>query len=211
MQDYLLNALVTLFVAVDPIGLAPIFAAVTAGRPAATRRRIAIKASAIAAFILGGSTLVGAWLLEMLGISLAAFRIAGGLLLFLIALEMLFDLRNNRRAAAATENEGEGEAEETHDGVAAFPLAIPLIAGPAAISACILIASQAPSALGTVGLISIVIVVVGVCLAVFLLAGRIESFLGPSGRVVLTRLLGLILAALSVQFVADGIRQLATG
>lgn len=199
MSDYFLNAAVTLFVTIDPVGLAPAFLAVTAGSPGA-RLRIAALASLIAAGVLIGASLVGEWLLDALGISLGAFRIAGGLLLFLIAVEMLFDLRRGRAAAdlePMTDAEG--------DNVAAFPLAIPLMAGPAALSATILIASQAPEPAAIAGVDAIIAAIIAICFGVFLLAHRIDRFLGRTARIVITRLLGLILAALSVQFVADGV------
>ncbi len=202
MSSFLLHATVALLVAIDPIGLAPIFVALTDGRPSEARKRIALLASIIAACVLIGASIFGSWLLGALGISLPAFRIAGGLLLFVIAFEMLFDLRERRRSATI-----DPEAAADHDSIAAFPLAIPLIAGPAAISAVILLGSQAPDTLSVVGLDAIIAALVGVCFAVFLLADRIDRLMGRTGRIIVSRLLGLILAALAVQFVADGIQQ----
>jgi multiple antibiotic resistance protein len=201
MRDYLLNAVVTLFVTIDPPGLAPLFMVLTAGRSIAERRAVAIRATLIAAVVLVAFALVGEPLISVLGISLPAFRIAGGLLLFVIAFEMVFGRREERKSETA---QTVVERDDIRN-VAVFPLAIPLIAGPGAISATILLASQAPDASGTAGLIAIIVLMIGACLAVFLAADRIEKALGETGRIVVSRLLGLILAALSVQFVADGV------
>jgi len=201
MRDYLLNAVVTLFVTIDPPGLAPLFMVLTAGRSIAERRAVAIRATLIAAVVLVAFALVGEPLINVLGISLPAFRIAGGLLLFVIAFEMVFGRREERKSETA---QTVVERDDIRN-VAVFPLAIPLIAGPGAISATILLASQAPGASGTAGLMAIIVLMIGACLAVFLAADRIEKALGETGRIVVSRLLGLILAALSVQFVADGV------
>jgi multiple antibiotic resistance protein len=201
MRDHLLNAVVTLFVTIDPPGLAPLFMVLTAGRSIAERRAVAIRATVIAAIVLVAFALVGEPLINVLGISLPAFRIAGGLLLFVIAFEMVFGRREERKSETA---QTVVERDDLRN-VAVFPLAIPLIAGPGAISATILLASQAPDASGTVGLIAIIVLMIGACLVVFLAADRIEKVLGETGRIVVSRLLGLILAALSVQFVADGV------
>ena len=201
MLDYLVNATVTLFVTLDPIGLTPLFMAMTAGRPQGARRNIARTACVIAALVLMGSSLFGAWLLDSLGISLQAFRIAGGLLLFWIAFEMVFDLRGRRKAGALDET-------SDYESVAAFPLAVPLMAGPGSISATILIASQAPDAGSLIGLNAVIIVIILGCFALFLLSDPVERLLRRTGRIVITRLLGVMLAALSVQFVADGVRAL---
>jgi multiple antibiotic resistance protein len=208
--DYLLNALITLFVTIDPIGLAPIFVGLTRGMTKDQRRQTAIRATVTAAIILYAFALVGEGLLGFLGISLAAFRIAGGLMLFWIGFEMVFERRDQRKmanAARAIEEERTHDLADIHH-LAIFPLAIPLIAGPGAISATILIAASAPSTLGVVGLLVIVGALVGSCLAVFLLAGPLDRMLGKTGRIVLTRLLGVLLAALAVQFVADGVTEI---
>ncbi len=205
--DYLISALVTLVVVVDPIGLAPTFLAITHGLPPKARRQVAIRACLIAGGILVGSALIGDKLLATLGISLPAFRIAGGLLLFSIASEMVFGLRIERQSKAA-----EQALEEQVRNIAAFPLAIPLMAGPGAITATVLLAGKAagqPAMLGM--LIGVVAVVILVCLLVFFAAARIGKFLGITGNVVLSRLLGVLLAALAVQFVVDGVRALLAG
>jgi multiple antibiotic resistance protein len=200
--EYLVSALVTLLIVVDPVGLAPTFLAVTTGMSAAHRRQVAVRSSIIAALILIGTAMIGDWLLTTLGISLPAFRIAGGLLLFSIASEMVFGVRIERQSKTA-----EQAIEERVRNIAAFPLAIPLMAGPGAITATVLLASQAVGGpLALAGLIGTVMLVVLACLVVFLFASRIGHLLGITGNVVLSRLLGVILAALAVQFVIDGIR-----
>ena len=200
MINYLLNALFTLFVTIDPIGLAPMFMVLTSGFGPVVRRQAALRACITAGGVLVGFALVGEGLIGVLGISLSAFKIAGGLLLFAIAFEMVFERRAERKSAAAEKATG---ADLAH--VAIFPLAIPLISGPGAISATILLSSRATSWLEVVGLIAVIAALIGSCLLVFLAAPRIERALGETGRLVVSRLLGVILAALSVQFVADGI------
>jgi multiple antibiotic resistance protein len=211
--DYLLNALVTLLVTIDPIGLAPIFVGLTRGLSREQRRQAAVRATITAVLILYAFALVGEELLGFLGISLAAFRIAGGLMLFWIGFEMVFERRDQRKMASANKAIEEERAHEINDihHLAIFPLAIPLMAGPGAISATILIAASAPNAIGMIGLLVIITVLIGACLAVFLLAGPLDRLLGNTGRIVLTRLLGVLLAALAVQFVADGVTEIARG
>jgi multiple antibiotic resistance protein len=200
--DYLISALVTLLVVVDPVGLAPIFLAVTADLPAPARRQIAVRSSIIAGVILAGTALFGNWLLGKLGITLPAFRIAGGLLLFAVASEMVFGVRIKRESQQVEE-----AVEEHVRNLAAFPLAIPLMAGPGAITATLLLAGQAgPQPLLLAILLGVVAAVMAACLSVFLLANRVDRLLGITGNVVLSRLLGVILAALAVQFVIDGVR-----
>ena len=202
--DYAVSALLTLLVVVDPIGLAPTFLVVTEGLPAAARRSVALRASTIAGAILIGAALAGEWLFRTLGISLSAFRIAGGLLLFSIASEMVFGVRIRREGEAAEE-----AVEEHVRNIAAFPLAIPLLAGPGAITATVLLAGRANENPTLTGLLIAVVVVVAVASFVaFVLAGRISRLLGMTGTIVLSRLLGVLLAALAVQYVADGIHAL---
>lgn len=200
-------ALVTLVVVVDPLGLAPIFVAITEGLPGSARRQVAARAALIAAAVLVGFALVGNWALTMLGITLPAFRIAGGLLLFSIAFEMVFDFRGERQARTA-----ERAIEEHVKHLAAFPLAIPLIAGPGAITATLLLGGQAAGQpLRLAVLIGIIAAVIGVTAAVFLAAARVANLLGTTGNIVLSRLLGVVLAALAVQFVIDGVRAIVAG
>ncbi len=200
--DFAISALVTLLVVVDPIGLAPTFLAVTEGMPPAARRNVALRASVIAGAILIGTALIGNWLFRALSISLPAFRIAGGLLLFAIAFEMVFGVRMRREGKAA-----EAAVEEDVRNVAAFPLAIPLLAGPGAMTATVLLAGRADGHIILHGLLLAVIVLVALsCLVAFYFAEQISRMLGMTGNIVLSRLLGVLLAALAVQFVVDGIR-----
>jgi multiple antibiotic resistance protein len=200
--DQLFNSLVTLMVTIDPPGLAPLFLVLTKGMDRSQRRQVAVRASIIAFIILSLFAAIGIAVLSVFGITIAAFRVAGGFLLFYIAFEMIFERRQQRHEQSA-------ETAITRDmihNIAAFPLAIPLIAGPGAISATILLADASGGVQGRAALIGII----GICIAtsyiVFMLAERVDKFLGHTGRSILTRLLGLILAALAVQFVADGIR-----
>ena len=205
--DYAISALLTLFVVVDPVGLAPTFLAVTEGLPRTARFGIGLRATLIAGAILIGAVLIGNWLLTTLGISLAAFRIAGGLLLFFVAAEMVLGVRMRREGETA-----EKAIEEHARDIAAFPLAIPLLAGPGAITAALLLAGRADGDLLLTGtLIAVVIVVAAACLAAFALAERIGGLLGRTGNIVLSRLLGVLLAALAVQYVVDGTRTIFGG
>jgi multiple antibiotic resistance protein len=201
-MDYAVSALVTLVVVVEPLGLAPIFLGITQGLPSAIRRRIGLRAALIAAVILAGTAAAGNWLLSQLGISLPAFRIAGGLLLFSIASEMVFGIRFERQFRTA-----ERALEEDVTNMAAFPIAIPLVAGPGAMTATVLLAGQANARpLYVATLLVVIVIVIGLCIAVFEVASRLGSVLGATANIVLSRILGVVLAALSVQFVIDGIR-----
>ena len=205
--DFLVSALVTLLVVVDPLGLVPAFLAVTHGLPEKSRPQVALRACLIATAILTGSALIGDWLLRALSITLPAFRIAGGLLLFSIASEMVFGVRVTRQTEAA-----EQAIEERVRNIAAFPLGIPLMAGPGAITATVLLSGRAggdPVKLGI--LFAVIVAIMLLCLMVFLMATRIGKLLGVTANVVLSRLLGVLLAALAVQFVIDGVRQTIAG
>lgn len=202
MLDFALSAFVTLIVVVDPVGIVPAFLSAMHGLPASARRGVGMRAALIAALILAGTALVGNWLLARLGIGLPAFRISGGILLFVVAFEMVLGTRPAREV-----REAEQAIEEKVRNIAAFPLATPLIAGPGAITATLLLAGQAAGhAAALAGLIAIIAVVAAACAAAFLLADRVAHALGVTGNVVLSRLLGVILAALAVQFVIDGSR-----
>jgi multiple antibiotic resistance protein len=205
-MEFIKTAFVTLFVAVDPPGLAAIFLGLTTAMSVAQRKRTAYRSVVIAFGILVAAALGGQRLLDMLGIGIPAFRIAGGLLLFYIAAEMVFEKREERKSHSA-----EHAIEQDHpDDIAAFPLAIPLMAGPGAITATILQASAAHgSAWNFVALIGVIALVIGSCLATFLMARHIDRLLGTTGRLVLSRLLGVILAAMAVQIVGDGVMSFA--
>lgn len=192
-----LTSFVTLLVVIDPLGTAPIFVALTAGMAPKRRRVIALRACVIAFGVLTVFGLAGNAVLQGLGISLPAFRIAGGLLLFLIAVDMLFEKRTQRRE--------DREQDEDHD-PSVFPLATPLIAGPGAMAAMILLNTGTDvTALDKLEVHLVMLGVVLLVLAMFLVGGVIERALGRTGILVVTRLLGMLLAALSVQFVLDGL------
>ena len=202
LLDYLSAALVTLLVTLDPVALAPIFVSLTEGMTRHERRRVAVRASLIAFGILAFFGLGGEVLLRLLGVGIPAFRISGGLLLFWIAFEMVFERRNERKQHTADI----AITEDHIRNVAAFPLAIPLMAGPGAITAVILLAGRAD---GNVGYLSALLILIALgilsCLVVFSAADRVSRWLGVTGNVVLTRLLGVILAGLAVQFIIDGV------
>ncbi|HUN12771.1 MAG TPA: MarC family protein [Rhabdaerophilum sp.] len=201
--DYFLSALTTLLVTVDPPGLAPIFLSLTLGMTSAERRSVAVRATMIAGAIMLGFAFFGQPVLGALGIGFPAFRIAGGLLLFWIAFEMIFEIRTQRKSSVARTAI---DQDHIHN-VAAFPLAIPLMAGPGTITATMLLAGNAGGNTMKLGALVIVVATVSVaCLAVFLIADRLSKLLGVTGNLVLTRLLGVILAALAVQFVIDGVK-----
>lgn len=203
MNDFIASAVATLLVTLDPPALAPIFLSVTQGMTAQERRRVAMRACVIAFVIMAFFGIAGDATLKLLGVTIPAFRIAGGLLLFWISFEMVFERRNNRKAETA-------QIAITKDhiaNVAAFPLAIPLMAGPGAITAMLLLAGRTQGDFFMMGILLVITaLIIGVCLAVFFLADPIARLLGTTGNVVLTRLLGVILAALAVQFLIDGIK-----
>jgi multiple antibiotic resistance protein len=203
-MDSLFNAFVTMLVTIDPPGLAPLFLALTAGMNRAERMQVAMRASVIAFLVLALFAVAGAGILSVFGITLPAFRVAGGLLLFVIAFEMIFGRRQDRKERSA----GLAVTTDHIRNIAAFPLAVPLIAGPGAISATVLLAPRSAGIAATAALVAIVLACLLITLIVLALSERIDGFLGETGRSILTRLLGLILAALAVQFVADGIRAL---
>jgi multiple antibiotic resistance protein len=202
LRDFVTSAIATLLVVADPVFMSALFLGITNGMGKEQRREVALRASIIAFCILLAAGLGGAQLLGLLGISLSAFRIAGGLLLLSAAAEMVFDRRSQRLQATA-------EQAITVDhvrNIAAFPLAIPLMAGPGAITAMILLAGRADGRVEyLVALYAVAALVMAACFACFLMAQQISRLMGITGRAVLTRLLGIILAALAVQFVIDGV------
>jgi multiple antibiotic resistance protein len=196
-----LSAFVTFLVVIDPPGCAPIFAGLTREATRAERRSMAVRASLVAAGILLFFGLLGEDLLRMLGISLAAFRIAGGIMLFLIALEMVFEKRTQRRESRAQEV----EADPEHDDVSVFPMAIPMIAGPGSIASIMLLMARSDGLNESLVVLAALAAVLLLTLASLLAAGWLMRLLGHRMEAMLTRLLGVILAALAAQFVIDGI------
>ncbi|MEM1373031.1 MAG: MarC family protein [Pseudomonadota bacterium] len=193
---FYVTAFATLFVIIDPIGLAPLFVALTQGMAPRARRAIGLRACLVAFAILLLFGIVGESVLTFIGISLPAFRIAGGALLFLTALDMLFERRQERR---------DGQAETRAD-PSVFPLAIPLIAGPGAIATMILLTGQVEGDVAaTAGIFAVMSGVIGITLVLFLAGGLLERALGRTGINIVTRLLGMLLAALAVQFILTGL------
>lgn len=200
--DLFVSALATFFVVIDPPGCAPIFASLTAGSDAAHRRAMAMRSVAVASAILFAFAIFGEDFLRALGISLDAFRIAGGVMLFLIALEMVFEKRQERRESRAEEVKGKPE----HEDISIFPMGIPMIAGPGSIASAMLLMSRGnglTESLAVLGALGAVLVLTLACL---LLAGPLMRLLGQKVEGMITRVLGVILAALAVQFVLDGLR-----
>ena len=197
MLNDAINAATTLFVVIDPVGTAPIFLALTVGMTSTQRRRIALRGVLVGAGILVLFGLAGDAILRFVGISMPAFKIAGGLLLFMTALDMLFEKRTERR---------EKRAEETDSDPSVFPLATPLIAGPGSITSLILLMDdQAGNLAGQAMVMGVMLGVVLLAFILLLLSGLLERILRRTGTMVVTRVLGMLLAALSVQFVMDGL------
>jgi multiple antibiotic resistance protein len=195
---FLITTFATLFVVIDPPGLVPMFIALTIGMSPERRRAMALRACIIAAVLLMLFGIAGEAILGFVGISMPAFRIAGGILLFLTALDMLFERRTQRR-------EGQ-QADPDHD-PSVFPLATPLIAGPGAIASMILLVGESGGDwAGTGAVIGLMLAMIAVTYAFLLASPPLERMLGRTGTIVITRLLGMLLAALSVQFVIDGVR-----
>ena len=200
-QAEIVTAFVALFVVIDPIGLAPLFIALTRGMTAEARNRVGLRAVVVAFAILAAFSVGGQGLLRVIGIGIPAFRISGGILLFLIAIDMLFERRSERREKRSTD-------PAVMPDPSVFPLARPLIAGPGTLTTLVLLVSRHGS--DPVSLLTINLVVVGLLGLTFLLfrlGGYVERLLGHTGIVVITRLLAILLAALSVQFVLDGLRE----
>ena len=199
--DLLINAFVTLLVVVDPVSLVPIFGALTQGETEAERRRIAFRGVAIAAAVLVIFTLVGNALLSVLGISLSAFRIAGGVLLFFLAIDMVLVRDSGLRSTTVRE---QAEAAQRQD-ISVFPLAIPLIGGPGAITTMLLLNGRSSDLWVTFALLGVLMLVLALSLLSLLLTGRLMRLIGVTGSGVVSRVLGVLLAALAVQFIVDGL------
>ncbi|MEO1223561.1 MAG: MarC family protein [Pseudomonadota bacterium] len=232
MLELALTSFATLFVIIDPPGNLPIFISLTANTPAAHQRAMAIKAPIIALCVLLLFALAGESLLSFIGVEMSAFRIAGGLMLLLVAFEMVFDLRGKRRSnnahqihqrkqqavgttgAAAAQPAPQAAADQSDDGnpppvdISVFPMAIPILAGPGAITTVLLLMSQqTQGGVGDAIVLGVVVVLMAMCMALFLLSSKLDKLLGDTVTSVLTRLFGVILAALSIQFIIDGAKQ----
>ncbi|ONF95797.1 MarC family protein [Sphingomonas jeddahensis] len=201
MLELFVSSLITFFVVIDPPGCAPIYAGLTAGAGPVQRRAMAVRAIVVSSLILLVFALFGEPLLHGLGIELASFRIAGGIMLFLIALEMVFEKRTQRRedrAAKVTEEEAED--------VSIFPMAMPMIAGPGSIATVMLLMGRSNGLEQTLVVLAAMGTILLLTLAALLAAGPLMRLLGHKIEAVITRLLGVLLAALAVQFVIDGIQ-----
>lgn len=207
MIELFTSAFITLAVIIDPPGCAPIFAGLTKGAEAAHRRAMAIRSALVAWCILLFFALLGEPLLRTLGISLSAFRLAGGIMLFMIALDMVFEKRTERREERAREIEGTPEAED----ISVFPMAIPMIAGPGSIASIMLLSARADGTVEQLIILGAMTAVILLTLLALLLAGPLIAFIGAKLEAMITRILGVILAALAVQFVLDGLERSLPG
>jgi multiple antibiotic resistance protein len=202
MTDELVKFFVLLFVVVEPVTLVPVFAGLTEGASERYRRKMSLKAVFVSGIVLSLFALGGAWFIRMMGISIEAFRIAGGVMLFLIALEMVFA----RESGTKITSEEKTEVRQRED-ISVFPLAFPFIAGPGALATVLLtFGTLKPDALLTVGLLAVILLVLLVTLALLLLAPFVHRVMGVTGAHVVSRLAGVVLAALAVQFMIDGLK-----
>ena len=207
MIELFTTAFITLAVIIDPPGCAPIFASLTSGTDAVHRRNMAIRSAFLAWCILMFFALLGEPLLRTLGISLSAFRLAGGIMLFMIALDMVFERRTERREERAKEIEGTPEAED----ISVFPMAIPMIAGPGSIASVMLLTARADGVAQDVTVLLAMTVVILLTLVALLAAGPLMRLIGARLEAMITRILGVILAALAAQFVLDGLERSLPG
>jgi multiple antibiotic resistance protein len=196
-----ISSLITFFVVIDPPGCAPIYAGLSASASSLQKRAMAIRAVGVSALILFVFALFGEALLKGLGISLASFRIAGGIMLFLIALEMVFEKRTERREDRAAKVASDPEVED----VSIFPMAMPMIAGPGSIASVMLLMSRNSGIERSLVVLGAMVTILLLTLVALLAAGPIMRILGAKIEAVITRLLGVLLAALAVQFVLDGL------
>ena len=207
MIELFTSAFVTLLVIIDPPGCAPIFASLTSGTTSAHRRAMAIRSVAVAWCIMLFFALLGEPLLRTLGISLSAFRLAGGIMLFMIALDMVFERRTERREGRAEELIGTPEADD----ISVFPMAIPMIAGPGSIATIMLMSARAQGTIEGLIVLGALTAVILITLIALLAAGPLMKFIGAKLEAMITRILGVILAALAVQFILDGLEQSLPG
>ncbi len=208
---FFLSSVVTIFVVVDPLGVLPIFASLTAGMGFRYRAVMALKAVVIATIIMSLFALFGDELLTQVGIGMPAFRTAGGILLFIIGLEMVFERRTQRRTSIAERSMAEHELDNLDDegpeDISVFPLALPLLAGPGAMASILLLMSENQGQIGAqVTVILALVLVMALTFLLLISAVRLLDWAGETASIVITRIMGILLAALSVQFVFDGIR-----
>ncbi|MXO70771.1 MarC family protein [Alteraurantiacibacter buctensis] len=202
MIELFLSAFVTLFVVIDPPGCAPIYAGLTKGATVSQSRTMAIRACLIATAILLVFALFGQTLLGALHIELDSFRIAGGIMLFLIALDMVFEKRTQRREERAEKVAATPEVED----VSVFPMAMPMLAGPGAIAAVMLLQNEADGPQETLVVLAALGLVMVLTLLALMAASPLMKLVGARVEAVITRLLGVLLAALAAQYVIDGLR-----
>ncbi|NNF52344.1 MAG: NAAT family transporter [Gammaproteobacteria bacterium] len=203
MTEQLIKIFVVLFVVVEPLSLVPMFGALTSGASVRYRRKMALKSTFLAAIILFVFALSGNWFLGAMSISLDAFKIAGGLLLFMISLDMVFARQSGVRSTTVREQE---EARYKED-ISVFPLAFPLIAGPGAMATVLLLVGETDNdPVMYVGILGVLLLVLLLTLTFMLLTPVVMRLLGVTGANVISRLLGVVLVALSVQYVIDGVR-----
>ncbi|MEI6417592.1 MAG: MarC family protein [Sphingomonadales bacterium] len=210
MVQLFISAFVTLFVVIDPPGCVPIFSSLTAGTSARHRRDMAVRSILIGTVVLLLFALAGESFLSALGITLPAFKIAGGLMVFVIAVDMVFEKRTQRRENRAEEVKtsaaASGKPLEEED-ISVFPMAVPMLAGPGAIASVMLLTARTDSTLEEAVVLGALLAVLLLTLLCLLAAGPIMKLLGAKFEGALTRLLGVVLAALAAQFVIDGIKQ----
>jgi len=202
MIDELLKFFVLLFVVVEPVTLVPVFASLTDGASERYKRKMSFKAVTVSGIVLSLFALGGAWFIRVMGISIDAFRIAGGVMLFLIALEMVFA----RESGTKITSEEKTEVQQRAD-ISVFPLAFPFIAGPGALATVLLtFGTLKPDAVLTVGLLLVIVLILAITLALMLLTPLVNRVMGVTGAHVVSRLAGVVLAALAVQFMIDGLK-----
>lgn len=201
-MDAFIKAFVVLFVVVDPIAIAPMYLSFTHNNTAQQRKQMAIKGVMLAAMMLLVFYLFGEWLLRVMGISIPAFRIAGGILLMLIAIDMILVYQSAIRSTTVIEQQ---EAEQKQD-ISVFPLAFPLISGPGALTTALLMASNTTSNMQMLLMVGVILFIMLLTLVTLLLAPRVVRIIGETGTNVVSRLFGLVLAALAVQYIIDGVK-----
>ena len=207
MTGLFTTAFITLLLIIDPPGCAPIFASLTAGTDLRHRRAMAVRSVVVAWCILMFFALLGEPLLRTMGISLSAFRLAGGIMLFMIALDMVFERRTERREERAEGLKGTPEAED----ISVFPMAIPMIAGPGSIATIMLMSARAQGTVEGLIVFAAMTAVLALTLLALLAAGPMMKFIGAKLEAMITRILGVILAALAAQFVLDGLERSLPG